>query len=123
VQQTLVDRPWDTQLPVYAVWFNMYPGDARQRWRDTFLPDARVVHYWDGQRAVGRLYLQTLPMMWPKRSPETVLPDADALWDAYLLYGREAQWSDQPPNVVSWGSPILRTNETLTDDLERMVKP
>jgi hypothetical protein len=121
VQQTLANPRLDKELRVYAIWFNMYSGDARQRWRDTLLTDARVRHYWDEQRAVGRQYLQTLPMIWPKRSAETVLPDADALWDAYLLYGRDAHWGDQPPEIVSWGSPILRTTETLARDLERMV--
>jgi len=108
---------------VYAIWFNMFPGDARQHWRGTLLTDARVRHYWDEQRVVGRLYLQTLPAIWPKRSPETVLPDADALWDAYLLYGRDTDWADQPPAVISWGAPILRSSEALARDLERLVKP
>jgi hypothetical protein len=29
-------------LRVYAVWFNMYPGDARERWRADRLTDPRV---------------------------------------------------------------------------------
>jgi hypothetical protein len=103
---------------VYAVWFNMYPGDTRQRWPAALLTDRRVHHYWDERRAVGQQYLQMLPAMWPKRSPETVLPEADALWDAYLLYGSDAQWGEQLPDVVSWGAPILRTSETLLRDLE-----
>lgn len=84
------------------------------------MTDRRVRHYWDEQRAVGQLYLQMLPAMWPKRSPETVLPDADALWDAYLLYRRDAQWGKQPPDIISWGSPILQTNETLLRELEQI---
>jgi hypothetical protein len=99
----------------------MYPGDGRQRWRDNLLTDPRVRHYWDEEGAVGRLYLQALPTMWPKRSAETVLPDADKLWDAYLLYARDAYWGDQPPEIVNWGAPILRTNETLVLDLARMA--
>jgi protein involved in polysaccharide export with SLBB domain len=51
------------------------------------------------------------------------LPDADALWDAYLLYGRDADWGDQPPGVISWGAPILRSSEALARDLEQLVKP
>lgn len=108
---------------VYAVWFNMYPGDARQRWPGTLLTDARVRHFWDGKRAVGQLYLQMLPAMWPKRSAETVLPDTDALWDAWMLYPRDALWNEQPADVVSWGSPILRTNEALLRTLEQIEGP
>ena len=123
VQRTLKDPAIDSRLRVYAIWLNMFPGDARQHWRDTLLTDPRVRHYWDEQRVVGRLYLQTLPAIWPKRSTETVLPDADALWDAYLLYGRDTDWADQPPAVISWGAPILRSSEALARDLERLVKP
>ncbi|HJZ73720.1 MAG TPA: hypothetical protein VKE51_18390 [Vicinamibacterales bacterium] len=104
---------------MYAIWFNMYPGDARQRWPHTLLTDARVRHYWDERRAIGQLYLQMLPTLWESRSAETVLPDADALWDAYMLYRRDAQWIDQHPNVVAWGSPIVQTTETLLHELER----
>ena len=108
---------------MYAIWFNMYPGDARQRWRATLLTDGRVRHYWDERRAMGQLYLQMLSRIWPKRSAETVLPDADALWDAYALYDREAQWADQPPDVVAWGSPIVLTTDTLVRELDHIVKP
>ena len=63
----------DPQLRVYAIWFNMYPGDSRQRWPDTLLTDARVRHYWDEGRGIGQLYLKLLPAMWSKRSPDTAL--------------------------------------------------
>jgi len=109
-------------LRVYAVWFNMYPGDARERWRDMLLTDSRVRHYWDGRRAIGQLYLQLLPTIWPKRSADTTLPDADALWDAYLLYAPDAQWADRPPDVVSWGTPIYRSTDTLIEGLARMAR-
>jgi len=107
---------------VYAIWFNMYPGDSRQRWPDALLTDARVRHYWDESRGIGQLYLKLLPALWPKRSAETVVPEADALWDAYMLYRPDAQWGDQHPEVVAWGYPILRTSETLVQELDRITK-
>lgn len=100
----------------------MYPGDARDRWRADLLSDGRVRHYWDDTRAVGRLYLQLLPRLWPARAAETVVPQADALWDAYLLYPADARWDDAPPAVLSWGSTILQTQETLRQDVLRLVK-
>jgi hypothetical protein len=112
----------DRQLRVYAIWFNMYPGDSRQRWPDALLTDARVRHYWDEGRGIGQLYLNALPAMWSKRSPDTVVPEADALWDAYMLYRPDAQWGDQHPEVVAWGYPILRTSETLVQELDRITK-
>ena len=118
----MADPKLDPQLLVYAIWFNMYPGDSRQRWPDTLLTDQRVRHYWDQGRTIGQLYLQLLPAIWPKRSPDVVVPEADALWDAYMLYRPDAQWGEQHPDVVAWGYPILRTAETLVQELERIAK-
>lgn len=115
----LTDPTSNARLRVYAIWFNMYPNDSRQRWPDQLLTDPRVRHYWDAQRAVGRLYLQLLPAIWAKRAAETVLPDADAVWDAFLVYPPGAQWTDQPPDVVRWGAPILRTSDGLAELLQR----
>ena len=101
----------------------MYPGDAREHWRPQLLTDTRVRHYWDDQRSVGRLFLQILPRLWPVRAVETVPPQADALWDAYLLYPGDARWEDEPPNVFSWGSTILQTKETLDQSMRQLLKP
>ena len=121
VQQALLGPNANARVRVYAVWFNMFPGDARQRWRDDLLSDTRVAHYWDEQRLVGRLYFQGLPQIWEKRAAETVPPEDLVLWDAYLLYAPNAQWRDQPPDVVSWGATILRTADRLTRDLETVL--
>ena len=123
MQQALLDPSLDAPIRVYAVWFNMYPGDAREHWRAQLLTDARVRHYWDEQRSVGRVYLQILPRLWPGRAPETVLSQADALWDSYLLYPADARWDDEPPNPISWGSTILQTKDTLEEKLEPLLKP
>ena len=39
-----------------------------------------------------------------------------------MLYRADAQWSDQHPEVVAWGYPILRTSETLVQELDRIAK-
>jgi hypothetical protein len=121
-QKKLADPNIDPELRVYAIWFNMYPGDSRQRWPAALLTDVRVRHYWDQGRGIGQLYLQLLPAIWQQRSPETRVPEADALWDAYMLYPADAHWAAQPPDVVSWGYPILPTSETLAQELERIAK-
>jgi hypothetical protein len=123
VQQALLDPNLNAPIRVYAVWFNMYPGDAREHWRAQLLTDARVRHYWDDQRSVGRLFLQILPRLWPVRAVETVPPQADALWDAYLLYPADARWEEEPPNAFSWGSTILQTKETLDRRMRQLLKP
>ena len=120
VQQTLLEPHRNARLQVYAVWFNMFPGDAREKWRGDLLTDARVVHYWDEQQSVGRLYFQGLPQIWEKRAADTITPQDLALWQAYLLYATDAQWKDQPPEVDSRASTILLTREKLTPDFKEM---
>jgi hypothetical protein len=121
VQQVLLEPSKNAQLRVYAVWFNMFPGDARERWRPGLLTDSRVAHYWDEQKSVGRLYFQYLPQIWEKRAADTITPQDLALWDAYLLYAPDAQWNDRPPEVVSWGATILLTKERLARDLKEVL--
>jgi len=121
VQQTLLEPNPNARLRVYAVWFNMFPGDAREQWRSDLLNDARVVHYWDEQKSVGRFYFQTLPLIWERRAPGTMTPQDLALWDAYLLYGPDARWNDQPPEMISWGATILLTREKLARDFNQIL--
>jgi hypothetical protein len=54
------------------------------------------------------------------RAAETILPQADALWDAYLLYSPDARWGEEMPEVIRWGATILQTRETLDQDLRRL---
>jgi hypothetical protein len=122
VQKELLEARPRSSLQVYAVWYNMFPGDSRGLWRPDLLTDSRVVHYWDESQSVGRLYFQGLPQIWAKRAADTVLPQDVILWDAYLLYARDARWEQQPPDVVSWGSTILLSRDRLKQDLEAILE-
>lgn len=118
VQQTLLDANAGASVRVYAIWFNMYPGDARDRWHSNLLPDARVVHFWDETESVGRLFAGAVRRFGTRRAPPSIELEEDVLWDAYLLYGRDARWEadDPPADVISWGAPILLTQETFQRD-------
>ncbi len=121
-QDALLARSEQPALRVYAVWFNMFPGDSREYWRADLLTDSRVVHLWDDERSVGRLYYQLLPKIWERRAVGTIPPQDLTLWDAYLLYAPEARWIDEPPDVISWGSTILLTLDRLNRDLKEALK-
>jgi hypothetical protein len=106
---------------VYAVWFNMYPGDARSKWPSTVLADPRVSHYWDDQRTVGRLYLSRVPAMLNRRAAATRQPADDALWDAFFLYAPGDRWQDPLPLPVRWGYPIMVTRDQLLRDVDARI--
>jgi hypothetical protein len=121
VQQALLDNDTKAAVRVYAIWFNAYPGDARTRWRPDLLSDSRVVHFWDERKSIGRLYFKTLPHLAARRALQSLDPEGGVLWDAYLLYRSDARWDSQPPDVVSWGSTILLTRDTLSRDFFGML--
>ena len=100
----------------------MYPGDARSKWPAALLTDGRAVHYWDEQRTSGTRYLAHLPALLMRRAPETMPPQADAMWDAYFVYAPGDRWQDPVPMPVSWGYPIMVTRETLLQQVEALLK-
>jgi len=121
-QQELLEHHPRSELRVYAIWFNMYPGDARSKWPPTLLTDARVLHYWDEERAVGRRYLSHVPAMMDRRAAATLAPAADAVWDAFFVYAPDDRWQEPVPVPVSWGYPIMVTRDQLLRDFERLTK-
>ena len=120
-QQELLEQ-YRTELRLYAVWFNMYPGDARAKWPSTLLTDPRVLHYWDEERDVGRRYLSHLPAMMERRAPATLPPAADVMWDAFFVYAPGDRWQDPVPVPVSWGYPIMVTRDQLLSQVAALVR-
>lgn len=106
-------------LRVYAVWFNMFPGDARSQWPPSLLADTRVIHRWDEQKLVGRWYGDRAAPMRAQLTPESSW-SGEILWDSYLLYGADAKWDDAPTGLVHWGRTIVAGRETLRHDFERL---
>lgn len=47
------------------------------------LPDPRVRHFWDGDRAVGGAF-------------QPVLQTPDPAWDVWMLFHRSATWDETP---------------------------
>ena len=69
----------------------------------------------------GVCTFKALPVIWERRAPGTLTPQDLALWDAYLLYGPDARWNDQPPDMISWGATILLTREKLARDFKQIL--
>lgn len=124
MQEELLATNTDTDLRVYAVWFEMFPGDARERWPSEVLEDPRVHHYWDEQKAVGGWYGDHLADMQDQLVPESRgVGDEPVLWDAYLVYGPDAHWAEAPTGLRRWGRTVIGTRESLREALEALRKP
>ena len=121
VQQELLPAFPNAKLRVYAVWFNMYPGDARSKWPAKVLTDPRVLHFWDEQRVTGTKYMTQLPAILARRAPETLQPDADAMWDAFFVYPAGDTWQYPLPLPASWGYPIMVTRDRLPQQIATLL--
>lgn len=115
VQQEVLERQPKANLQVYAIWFSMYPTDQREAWPGDVLTDPRVVHFWDEEKTVGRWYMNRIAQIQPARAAGSAGLGGNVLWDAYLVYGPESQWSDSPGGLRRWGRTILGTQEALRD--------
>jgi hypothetical protein len=103
-------------IKVYAVWFEMYPGDSPAAFpaAQQMLPDRRVRHWWDDSKNVGRWFYPVVPTN----------TKGDIQWDAFYLYGEQATWTDQQPApLLTWGRTILTDRKKLTDKLAEIAGP
>ena len=99
----------DAPLKVYAVWLDMLLSDDRTAVDTTLMPDARVTHYWDGERALGTWFSQQ-----DEYESVTFGPVA---WDTFFLYGPAADWTDMPPELIASGRTIISHRGVLMRNL------
>lgn len=110
-----MDKHGDADVRVYAVWFSMFGTETREDWPSDALTDRRVTHWWDEGKTVGRWYMERVGGMRASMDPRSAGFAGNVLWDAYLVYGPDARWGDQPTDLRRWGRTILRTQEGLRD--------
>lgn len=121
MQTELLERHPKANLRVYAVWFSMYEGDSRARWRRELMPDSRVEHFWDEDRVLGSRYFGDLGRLAARQAPGTKATEGRILWDAYLLYPAGARWGADRATPTSWGRTVLMTRETLQREFVKLA--
>ena len=109
MQIEILSKYPEAELKVYSIWYSMYPGDDRSKWDSSLITDPRATLFWDQEKVVGRWFA------------EHNIADcgADILWDAYLLFGPEAEWDAVPSPLISWGVPVYHRSE----DLKAAIRP
>lgn len=114
MQKEILDVHPSSKLRVFVVWFSMLGTDSRSRWGWTggTLNDARATHFWDEKKKVGRLFAG--------KDPES--NDADVVWDAYYLYGPDAEWTNNPPPAISDGATVRSQFDELKNKLVPLLK-
>jgi len=109
VQRDILQEHPDSDLEVYVVWFDMLAGDSRAGWDGYLISDPRATNLWDGERLASR----TLG--------DSVEGASPPVWDAYLLYGPEASWEDQPPRPVGTGYTVYGERDKLQTEIRPLL--
>lgn len=104
---------------MFVVWFRMYPGDEESSWKRETFTDRRVQQRWDEPKVAGAWFLAHLGDLTPAHAVAGKFPQrVDAMWDTWMLFDRNATWTDRPDGLLSWGYPIMATRGQLQADLE-----
>jgi hypothetical protein len=105
IEQEILEKFPKLDLQVYAVWYEMLPGDSKAAFpaAKKMMPDARVAHYWDKKKAAGRWFKTNVPSAFNK----------PIQWDVYYLYDSDARWEQTPGPLVSTGRTLLETRKEL----------
>lgn len=109
MQAELLTTYPNAPLRVYAIWTEKLAGDRRGAWDGGGLTDHRVAHFWDGQDAAGRWFVDHLPTY---RGRD---------WDAFLLFGPAATWTAVPAPLLGSGSTVIRAKDDLARSLEAVL--
>jgi len=75
-------------------------SDSREMWKGTTMPDARVLHFWDGEQIDGY---------------------EGVAWDTYYLFGPEATWETVPSSLVSSGGTIYGERQALEMQMHTLL--
>jgi hypothetical protein len=114
VQKEILEKHPAAPLSIYVVWFSMLPTDARSRWNWTSgtISDHRAIHYWDETRIVGSL-------LGKEDNPMGETPGI--VWDAFYLYGPDAEWNQAPPPIIVRGATVRDEADILREKIEPLL--
>ena len=81
------------QLKVYVVWIHRLYRDDREAAQEAaaLVADKRARHFWDGGGSLGKEYGKIISLPQNKKFA----------WDVYFIFGRQAKWTNAPPNPTS----------------------
>lgn len=80
----------NSDVVVYVVWSSQVRGkESNVAKAAGFIPDRRALHFWDGDKLVGRAY-------------QPLLHTPDEAWDVWMLFDKEARWEGETPPRPAW---------------------
>ena len=98
-------------LAVFAVWMPVLESDNAEEGKkaELLIPDPRVIHYWDPDNSLGKLYGRQL----------TLPRGRQMAWDIYFVYATGVRWEDELPAPTAWMHQLGRDERLLNGDILR----
>ena len=113
MRTNILDSKPGAKLAVYAVWMPMLAGEERSDWDGGPLVEGRVDHFWDEEKVLGRWLAD--------RETGGLGSPGGIVWDAYLLFGPEARWGDEPTDLLAAGATIIGETGELEAEFRRLL--
>lgn len=113
IQEYALKRNPALAVKVYAIWYEMYPGDSPDDFpaARALMPDRRVTHFWDPGKDVGRWFHGFVP--------SDVRGGIE--WDAFYLFDETSVWNDTPTGLLTSGRTILKDRRNLTSKIAELL--
>jgi hypothetical protein len=92
----------------------MLATDDRSEWDASIFDDPRTVNLWDEERVLGSWLAQRDEFGAGRFGP--------VVWDAYFLFGPEANWKVVPGELLASGSPVIGETSKLASALEPLLR-
>ena len=91
----------------------MLATDARSEWDPSIFDDRRAVNLWDEERVLGTWL--------GEREQFGAGGLGTIVWDAYFLFGPQAQWRAVPDDLLASGAPVIGETSKLASALAPLV--
>ena len=93
------------------VWVKRWALDTRAEIDGAGMLDPRVTHLWDTGNVVAQGFLDRFGV------------DLGGLdYDFFLLFDRNATWTQRPPRPVSSGATVIRDSDRLADSVASLLR-
>ena len=109
----MLEKYRDTELKTYVVWLPILPSDNRKAWRDQWITEPGVQHFWDGKQVVGK---------WITKNVKDCKSLGPVAWDSFYLFDGDAEWNDSLGPMLACGAPVIVNSGTLAAESEKLLE-
>ena len=122
MRQEILDANRELNLKVFVVWLPVLNGDKKAAAQDqlAILDAPGVAQFYDAKGELGRWFKANVVDRMPDLQDKPVF--RATTWDAFFLYGPDAQWNERPTTPLAAGGPIIKEQAVLLKAVRKLSK-